>query len=197
MCAIAINRFFAITKPFLFTTFFAPKHIRIMIVFLWLLPFLATVPPLAGWGYYAFQPGKAFCFYPFNVNIVYTVLVEVLFIVIPTNVIIFCYKRCYTAMKQNNRRVAGMTEGRGGSQIGGLRKAQESRATRTMMTATAGYMICWVPVAIIDFADVFTGLFGFISVLLFFFRKRQNLIVSCICCINTVISRLKKYITIH
>lgn len=165
MCAIAINRFFAITKPFLFTSVFAPQNIRIMIVFLWLLPFLATVPPLAGWGYYAFQPGKAFCIYPFNVNIIYTVLVEVLFIVTPTNVIIICYKKCYTAMRQNNRRIAGMTEGRAGGQAGAHRRAQESRATRTMMTATAGYMICWVPVAIIDFADVFTGLFKFVFVL--------------------------------
>lgn len=156
MCAIAINRFFAISKPFLFTSYFAPQQIRIIIVFLWLLPVLATVPPLAGWGYYAFQPGKAFCIYPFNVNIIYTVLVEVLFIFLPSNVIVICYKKCYTAMKLNNRRIADMTQG-GGAQAGAHRRAQESRATRTMMSATAGYMICWIPVAIIDFVDVGTG----------------------------------------
>lgn len=154
MCSIAINRYFAITRPFSYTSLFTPQNIRITVVFLWLLPLLASVPPLAGWGYYAFQPGKAFCIYPFNVNIVYTVLVEVLFIFTPMNIIIISYKKCYSAMKQNNRRVADMTVS---GPADSRRREQESRATRTMMTATVGFMMCWMPVAVIDFADVFTG----------------------------------------
>ncbi|EDO48670.1 predicted protein, partial [Nematostella vectensis] len=156
MCLIAVNRYIAISHPFLYTKTFTASRMRITIIFLWLLPWLATIPPFVGWGHYAFQPGKVLCMYPFNVDLTYTFLVQCLFIAIPMNLILYSYSKCYFAMRANNRRVAGMMTS--GDQADARRKAQEARATRTMMVATAGFIMCWLPVSIIDFVDAFTGL---------------------------------------
>ncbi|KAK3722842.1 hypothetical protein QZH41_007800 [Actinostola sp. cb2023] len=103
MCAIAVNRFFAIVRPFHYTRLYTVGYIRKLIVFLWLLPSIISVPPLAGWGYYAFQPGKSICIYPFNVNIIYTLILEVFFVLTPQIITVVCYTRMRTSEEMNFR----------------------------------------------------------------------------------------------
>ena len=66
MSVIAVNRYFAVCRPFDCKVIFTKRNALIMIAILWILPSIASVPPLVGWGYYAFNPGKAFCIYPFK-----------------------------------------------------------------------------------------------------------------------------------
>ena len=156
MSVIAVNRYFAVCRPFVCKIIFTPRNVLLIIALLWILPGIASVPPLMGWGYYAFNGGKAICIYPFNVNMIYTTIVQLLFIAIPFGLITLSYTKCFLAIRSNNRQVAQMQDNPhlANNQS---RKAREIRATGTMMFATLGFILCWVPVSVIDFTDIFTG----------------------------------------
>ena len=156
LMAIAINRYFAVCRPFDCKIVFTQRNALSIIVLLWILPSIASVPPLAGWGYYAFNGGKAFCIYPFHVNLVYTTIVEVLTIAFPMGLIVFSYTKCFLAIRSSSRELAQM-EDNPNTTNDETRKAREIRATWTMMLATLGFSLCWVPVLAIDFIDSFTG----------------------------------------
>ncbi|XP_022790513.1 melatonin receptor type 1C-like [Stylophora pistillata] len=156
MSVVALNRYFAVCRPFDCKAIFTKGNVIWMIALLWILPSVASVPPLVGWGYYAFNGGKAFCIYPFNVNLIYTTIVQLLFIAFPLGLIGFSYAKCIMAIRANNRQIAQMEDNSRPSNQQS-RKAREIRATWTMMLATLGFSLCWFPVSFIDFADTFTG----------------------------------------
>ena len=156
MSVIAVNRYFAVCRPLDNKFIFTKRNTLIVIALLWLLPSIASVPPLLGWGYYAFNPGKAFCIYPFNVNKAYTTLVQLLFIGFPMGLIGFSYTKCLLSIRSSNRQVAQM-DANPRMTIHRSRRALEIRATFTMMLSTLGFSLCWLPVSVIDFIDVFTG----------------------------------------
>lgn len=156
MSVIAVNRYFAVCRPFECKVVFTKRNVMLIIALLWILPSIASVPPLAGWGYYAFNGGKSFCTYPFHVDMVYTTIVEVLFIAFPMGIIAFSYTKCILAIRSNNRRVAQVEDNPQPANHE-TRKAREIRATWTMMFATLGFSLCWLPVSAIDFIDTYTG----------------------------------------
>ena len=156
MAVIAVNRYFAVCRPFDCKVIFTKRKVPLIIALLWILPSIASVPPLAGWGYYAFNAGKSFCIYPFNVNMIYTIIVQLLFIAFPMGLIAFSYTRRFFAIRSSNHQVAQMVDNLPPADQRS-RKAREIRATRTMMFATLGFSLCWLPVSVIDFIDTFTG----------------------------------------
>ena len=87
---------------------------------------------------------------------IYTTIVQLLFIAIPFGLITLSYTKCFLAIRSNNRQVAQMQDNPhlANNQS---RKAREIRATGIMMFATLGFILCWVPVSVIDFTDTFTG----------------------------------------
>ena len=153
---IAVNRYFALCRPFECKAIFTKINVLFMIAILWILPSVASVPPLVGWGYYAFHPGKAFCIYPFHVNLIYTTIVQLLFIAFPMGLVVFSYTNCILAVRSSNRQIAEMAEDP--TSVGqGSRKAREVRATWTMLFSTLGFSMCWLPVSVIDFIETSRG----------------------------------------
>ena len=156
MSVIAVNRYFALCRPFQCKAIFTKTNVLSMITILWILPSVASVPPLVGWGYYAFHPGKALCIYPFHVNIIYAVIIKILFIAFPIGLIVFSYTRCILAIKSSNRQMREMSDDP--SSVGQeSRKAREVRATWTMLFSTLGFSMCWLPVSVIDFIETSRG----------------------------------------
>ena len=156
MSVIAINRYFALCRPFECKAIFTKINVLSMILILWILPSVASVPPLVGWGYYAFHPGKALCIYAFHVNMIYAMIVKILFIAFPMGLIVFSYTRCILAIKSSNRQIREMSDDP--SSVGQeSRKAREVRATWTMLFSTLGFSMCWLPVSVIDFIETSRG----------------------------------------
>ena len=156
MSAIAVNRYFALCRPFECKAIFTKINVLFMIAILWILPSVASVPPLVGWGHYAFHPGKAFCIYPFHVNMIYTTIVQILFIALPMGLIVFSYTNCILAIRSSNRQIAEMSDDPS-SVAQESRKAREIRATWTMLFSTLGFSMCWLPVSVIDFIETSRG----------------------------------------
>ena len=153
---IAVNRYFALCRPFECKAIFTKINVLFMIAILWILPSVASVPPLVGWGYYAFHPGKALCSYPFHVNLIYAMIIRILFIAFPMGLIVFSYMRCILAIKSSNRQMREMSDDP--SSVGQeSRKAREVRATWTMLFSTLGFSMCWLPVSVIDFIETSRG----------------------------------------
>ena len=156
MSVIAVNRYFALCRPFQCKAIFTKINVLSMIAILWILPSVASVPPLVGWGYYAFHPGKALCSYPFHVNLIYAMTIRILFIAFPMGLIVFSYTRCILAIKSSNRQMREMSDDP--SSVGQeSRKAREVRATWTMLFSTLGFSMCWLPVSVIDFIETSRG----------------------------------------
>ena len=156
MSAIAVNRYFALCRPFECKAIFTKINVLFMIAILWILPSVASVPPLVGWGHYAFHPGKAFCIYPFHVNMIYTTIVQILFIALPMGLIVFSYTNCILAIRSSNRQIAEMSDDPS-SVAQESRKAREVRATWTMLFSTLGFSMCWLPVSVIVFIETSRG----------------------------------------
>ena len=156
MSVIAVNRYFALCRPFECKAIFTKINVLFMIAILWILPSVASVPPLVGWGYYAFHPGKAFCIYPFHVNMIYTTIVQLLFIAFPMGLIMFSYTKCILTIRSSNRQIAEMADDP--TSVGQeSRKEREVRATWTMLFSTLGFSMCWLPVSVIDFIETSRG----------------------------------------
>ena len=154
MSVIAVNRYFALCRPFQCKAIFTKINVLSMIAILWILPSVASVPPLVGWGYYAFHPGKALCSYPFHVNLIYAMTIRILFIAFPMGLIVFSYMRCILAIKSSNRQMTEMSDDPGS--VGQeSRKAREVRATWTMLFSTLGFSMCWLPVSVISSIETF------------------------------------------
>ena len=154
MSVIAVNRYFALCRPFECKAIFTKTNVLSMITILWILPSVASVPPLVGWGYYAFHPGKALCIYPFDVNLIYAMTIRILFIAFPMGLIVFSYTRCILAIKSSNRQMREMSDDP--SSVGQeSRKAREVRATWTMLFSTLGFSMCWLPVSVIGSIETF------------------------------------------
>ena len=156
MSAIAVNRYFALCRPFECKAIFTKINVLFMIAILWILPSVASVPPLVGWRHYAFHPGKAFCIYPFHVNMIYTTIVEILFIALSMGLIVFSYTNCILAIRSSNRQIAEMSDDPS-SVAQESRKAREVRATWTMLFSTLGFSMCWLPVSVIVFIETSRG----------------------------------------
>jgi len=52
LCAISIDRYFVITRPFQYAIKRTPKHMAAIIAAVWILSALISIPPLFGWREY-------------------------------------------------------------------------------------------------------------------------------------------------
>ena len=104
-------------------------------------------------GGYKFKPGKAFCTYSFETNIVYTVFAECVFIVTPLTLIKSKVKtKVYYTVSQANQVF------RHENHPQQLRaNVEEAKVTKTLAAVMAGFAFCWVPVCVMDYIDVARG----------------------------------------
>ncbi len=49
LCAISIDRYFVITRPFQYAMKRTPKRMALMIAVVWVLSAVISIPPLLGW----------------------------------------------------------------------------------------------------------------------------------------------------
>ena len=153
LSVIAINRYYCVVKSNEYRTLFSTKRTLGYLVIVWLAAFCFSVPPLMfGAEDYAFQPGKVLCVYPFEINVAYTVCLDVLFIGLPTTAISFCYWRVYQTVRQRNRVLS-----RNGQEKKSRRNVQEANITKTLVVVLVGFALCWLPVLVMDTIDVVTG----------------------------------------
>ena len=142
---IAINRYYCIVKPNRYRTVFSSRNTIAFLGIVWFISLCFSIPSLAfGADDYAFQPGKAVCVYPFEINTAYTAGLDVVFIGVPTAAISFCYWRVYRTLSQRNRVM---------SEKAYRLNVREANITKTAGAVVLGFVFCWLPVLVIDVID--------------------------------------------
>lgn len=153
LSVIAVNRYFCVVKSNDYRTVFTTKKTLGYLAIVWLAAFSFSVPPLVfGRDDYSFQPGKVLCVYPFEINIAYTICLDVMFIGVPTTAICFCYWRVFRTVRPRNR-----VASRHGQEQTSKMNVQEANITKTLVVVLVGFALCWLPVLVIDTIDVVTG----------------------------------------
>ena len=153
LSVIAVNRYFCVVRPNDYRTIFSMKKTLGYIALVWLLACSFSISPLVfGRKDYAFQPGKVLCVYPFEINIAYTVCLDIFFIGIPTTAICFCYWRVFRTVRGRNRVMTGNDDD-STSRV----RVQEANITKTLVFVLVGFAFCWLPVLVMDTIDVVTG----------------------------------------
>ncbi|XP_078360286.1 melatonin receptor type 1A-like [Oculina patagonica] len=153
LSVIAVNRFFCVVKPNDYRTVFSMKKTLGYLAIVWLLACsFSTTPLIFGREDYAFQPGKVLCVYPFEINIAYTVCLDILFIGLPTTAICICYWRVFRTVRGRNRVMTG-----NGDDLASRVNVQDANITKTLVVVLVGFAFCWLPVLVMDTIDVVTG----------------------------------------
>lgn len=153
LSVIAINRYFCVVKPNDYRTVFSMKRTLGYLAIVWLLACLFSVVPLVfGREDYAFQPGKVLCVYPFEINVAYTVCLDIMFIGVPTTTICFCYWHVFKTVRGQNRVMTA-----NGEESRSRVNVRDANITKTLVVVVVGFALCWLPVLVMDTTDVVTG----------------------------------------
>lgn len=155
MGLISVNRYFCICRRSKYLHIFKKRRTIIFIIAIWFFSLFGSVPPFfLDIGGYAFQPGKSMCLYTFEANIPYTIFIEVVYIALPLLIITVCYRAVFKEVYRNNQVFVTAQEN-----IDQLRaNVREAKVSKTLAGVILAYVICWVPISIIDFIDVFNGM---------------------------------------
>lgn len=154
---ISINRYVRVVKPTYFRRIFTVRKTILYVVVVWLLASLGSTPPLLfGREDYAFQAGKVLCLYPFELTIAYTLFLDIIFILLPMVVMVFCYSCVFKAVRATNSQVS-FPMARRGNRVALVANIKETKITKTLAVVVLGFAMCWLPVGVIDGIDTSRG----------------------------------------
>ena len=144
---MAVNRYYRIVKPTKYRRYFTKKKTLIMILVSW---FYSVCAPLIyvlseskmAW----FHPSKSLCFIRLQ-NTVFLACGLLLYIGIPTCVIIYSYLRILRTVRHHNCNFH-----RSGNPINSV-NVEEVKVARTILVIVVFFNLCWIPIFTIDFLD--------------------------------------------
>lgn len=166
MTLTAINRYFRVVRPNLYTKWFSIKSSIVMIcVTLVIIIIVIVIPIASGWSHFTFRPGKGTCFMTFNksfrtIRLVYIGGVVLFYSIIPMIVIFFCYYKVFKKVKNHTTLIHPSLQ----NSLGNREQAhstnmsvREVHVTRTLFCMLVGFLVCWIPVIIVEMLNSFLG----------------------------------------
>ena len=98
---IAIHRYYLIVKPLSVTI--SIRRARTMVAFVWFTSLVTAVPPLFGWNFYRYIPGKGFCSVDWEnggPGLVYSIYLVVVSFLVPFGFLLYIYRAIYLKTKR-------------------------------------------------------------------------------------------------
>ena len=142
---MAVNRYYRIVKPAKYQRYFTKKKTLIMILVSWFSSFCAPLPHVLSGRKIVFHPAKFFCYFSIpNTNMYYG---SPLYIGVPTCVIIYCYLRIFSTVRNHNRNVHLP-----GNPISSV-NVEEVKVARTIFVVVVFFNLCWIPVLTVNVLD--------------------------------------------
>ncbi|XP_070538864.1 G-protein coupled receptor 161-like [Ptychodera flava] len=105
LAVIALDRYFAIVRPMLYPLAITNTRTVPLIIVVWILAIIFSLPPAFGWSSYAFNAHKATCLPVWNKHISYTVVLLALCYLTPFVVIVVCYSQVLQVARTKARKV--------------------------------------------------------------------------------------------
>lgn len=154
MTLVAINRYFLIVRPQQYQRIFTPKKTKIMIVAVWILSCCEPLPYLLSGHRYQYHAGKVFCFQVLEVDI-FTLLGYV-YVVVPIFVLTSCYYTVFKMLREHQARIRSLRKSNNKSSTRRV-SIEDINVTRTLFLTVCGFLICWIPISIVDFIGFAQG----------------------------------------
>lgn len=150
---MAFNRYCRIVNSRLYRRTFTARRTRIWILSAYALASLGPLPYILGGNIFVFQPGKFFCYQKSLLE--YTMPLMLIYIVVPTAIIIICYLKVFLALRKHRRNLfkpnTNLT-----LQFSRI-TVEDIRITKTLFSTVVGYLLCWMPVLIVELIDLGIG----------------------------------------
>ena len=144
---MAASRYYRIVKPAKYRRHFTKKKTLIMIVMVWLSSFCAPLPHALSGRKMVFHPAKFFCSFNIENRGASTHFGHPLYIGVPTCVIIYCYLRIFSTVRNHNRNVHLP-----GNPISSV-NVEEVKVARTIFAVVVFFNLCWIPVLTVNVLD--------------------------------------------
>ena len=156
MTAIAINRYFKVVKRHLYVKFFSSrKTTHFVIAFCWFTSVAVNTPQLYGWGKIDYHVLFQDCTCVWSLeDKSYIIFLCITTIFIPATIIFSCYFVIYRTVRDSARRVQGH------SSLPNATKTEdktENKVLKTSLVVVCVYMVCWTPLSVIGFKEVFAS----------------------------------------
>lgn len=145
---MAINRYCRIVKPNVYRRLFTPKRTRLYILGAYCIAAVSPMPYIIGGNVFIFIPGKAFC-YQKNMA-AYTLPLMLVAIGVPTCIIILCYFQVFTTLRTHRRNLLKTKTQSNTPRI----TVEDIRITKTLFATVVGFLLCWMPVLVIEMVDL-------------------------------------------
>ena len=143
---MAVNRYYRIVKPAKYRRYFTKKKTLIMILVSWFSSFCAPLPHVLSGRKMVFHPAKFFCYLGIekSASIHYG---NPLYIGVPTCVIVYCYFRIFTTVRNHNRNAHLPS-----NPISSV-NVEEVKVARTIFVVVVFFNLCWIPVLTVNVLD--------------------------------------------
>ncbi|XP_029654227.1 G-protein coupled receptor 161-like [Octopus sinensis] len=108
LVVISIDRYCAVISPLHYNMRITTQRATMMIIGVWLLAIVASLPPLVGWNHFEYQPEKYSCTVlwrsPHYSDRTYTLFLSLICFVTPLMVMLWVYVVIFRAAKDNSER---------------------------------------------------------------------------------------------
>ncbi|XP_063967390.1 G-protein coupled receptor 161-like [Lytechinus pictus] len=155
---ITLDRYYAIVQPMMYPLKVTSNYTTHLIVCVWILALVCTLPPSFGWSRYSFQMSKSACMVDWHYEKSFSLFYAIMTTVFPLFLICFCYGNILKVAKRSSRRVSHgnvvveeaiqkMTRRRSRrtSLLVNIRMNSPTKALRTVLVTVGAILITWCP----------------------------------------------------
>ena len=143
---MAVNRYYRIVKPAKYQRYFTKKKTLIMILVSWFSSFCAPLPHVLSGIKIVFHPAKFFCYFVIEKR-AFLHYGSPLYIGVPTCVIIYCYSRIFSTVRNHNRNLHPPN-----NLISSV-NVEDVKVARTIFLVVVFFNLCWIPILTVNVLD--------------------------------------------
>ena len=159
LCAIAVDRFYFITKPLSYKGIVTTRRAVVSIAFVWLHSVFWAVVPLAGWGEYVFEDSTNTCKPNWRgVGLdhkSYALCLAVVCFLLPVLVMISAYSIIYTTARKQLKRI--QIPGESNEEVR-RSLAKNHKASQTVLIIIGMFFLCWSVYTTVSLWKLFASL---------------------------------------
>ena len=146
LALMVVNRYYRIVKPTKYRRYFTKKKTLIMILVSWFSSFCTPLPHVLSGRKMVFHPAKFICSFGIESRSS-THFGYPLYIGVPTCVIIYCYLRIFSTVRNHNRNVHLPNNPMSSVNV------EEIKVVRTIFLVVVFFNLCWIPVLTVNVLD--------------------------------------------
>ena len=198
LALFSFSRYQLFASPKKYLTVWNRKRCVQFITAVWLISFLACLPPLFGWGKYRFLERNAVCFLEFTASKTYSSMYVYGLLALPLTFSVVYLVRLYKALRTRHRVHSRSSD----METKDNEFRQTIRAAKSLLILALFFILCWLPVFIVYAMDAMgvylpRGLCLFSTVMIYVFGVILPLIytatssVFTIGCCSNLLQKLK------